>query len=83
MADISKIILYMLVAVLAIVIAFSVYNYIKKTSSNIDYNSAEFNKALAAQDPLDKCKTPAGYTDESWREHMGHHPDMYKECLPN
>ncbi|MBI2547299.1 MAG: hypothetical protein HYW23_02525 [Candidatus Aenigmarchaeota archaeon] len=28
-----------------------------------------------------KCATPPGYTDESWREHMGHHPDRYKECL--
>jgi hypothetical protein len=29
----------------------------------------------------DKCQTPPGYTQESWREHMGHHPDIYKECL--
>lgn len=31
----------------------------------------------------DKCNPPAGssYTEESWREHMGHHPDIYKECL--
>ena len=30
---------------------------------------------------LDKCKPAAGYTEESWREHMGHHPNLYKECL--
>ena len=29
----------------------------------------------------DKCKPAPGYTEESWREHMGHHPDIYKECL--
>ena len=29
----------------------------------------------------DKCKPEPGYTEESWREHMGHHPDIYKECL--
>ena len=31
----------------------------------------------------DKCSPPAGsdYTEESWREHMSHHPDIYKECL--
>ncbi len=30
---------------------------------------------------LDKCKTTAGYTEQEWREHMSHHPDIYKECL--
>ncbi len=29
----------------------------------------------------DKCKTQSGYTDEQWKEHMGHHPDFYEECL--
>ena len=29
----------------------------------------------------DKCKPAPGYTEESWREHMSHHPDIYKECL--
>ncbi len=30
---------------------------------------------------LEKCNPAPGYTEESWREHMGHHPDIYKECL--
>ena len=29
----------------------------------------------------DKCKTPPGYTDEDWKQHMNHHPDQYAECL--
>ena len=29
----------------------------------------------------DKCKPEPGYTEESWREHMGHHPNIYRECL--
>ncbi len=29
----------------------------------------------------ERCQTPPGYTDEEWREHMGHHPNIYKECL--
>lgn len=29
----------------------------------------------------DKCKTPPGYTDAGWREHWGHHPDQFAECL--
>lgn len=31
--------------------------------------------------PEDKCFPPAGYTEQEWREHMSHHPDLYKECL--
>ncbi len=29
----------------------------------------------------DKCQAPKGYSDQEWKEHMGHHPDIYKECL--
>lgn len=29
----------------------------------------------------DKCSPPPGQTEEKWREHMSHHPDIYKECL--
>ena len=29
----------------------------------------------------DKCSPESGYTEESWREHMSHHPNIYKECL--
>lgn len=35
----------------------------------------------SGKNEIDKCKPQAGYTEESWREHMGHHPDIYKECL--
>jgi hypothetical protein len=29
----------------------------------------------------DKCEPGPGYTEESWREHMSHHPGIYRECL--
>ena len=29
----------------------------------------------------DKCSPAPGYSEEAWREHMGHHPNIYKECL--
>lgn len=29
----------------------------------------------------DKCKPAQGYSEQEWEEHMGHHPDIYKECL--
>ena len=44
------------------------------------YSQEDYRKAMAAELP-DKCATPSGYTDESWRQHMGHHPDQYAECL--
>ncbi len=30
---------------------------------------------------VDKCKPASGYTEETWREHMSHHPNIYQECL--
>lgn len=29
----------------------------------------------------DLCKVPEGQTEEGWREHMSHHPNVYAECL--
>ncbi len=29
----------------------------------------------------DKCSPAPGYDEESWREHMSHHPNIYKECF--
>lgn len=28
-----------------------------------------------------KCIAPAGYSQEQWTEHLGHHPDQYAECF--
>ena len=46
----------------------------------LDRSAASAARAFTSELP-DKCKTPAGYTDEQWRQHMGHHPDRYAECL--
>jgi hypothetical protein len=32
-------------------------------------------------DGEDKCSPPPGQSEEAWREHMSHHPDIYKECF--
>lgn len=40
-----------------------------------------YSQAKQAEDPNNPCTPPAGYTEESWREHMSHHPDQYKQCL--
>jgi len=44
-------------------------------------SSAAYQQAKQAQNPNDPCVPPPGYTEESWREHMGHHPDEYRQCL--
>lgn len=40
-----------------------------------------YSQAKQAEDPANPCVPPAGYTEATWREHMGHHPDQYKQCL--
>jgi len=29
----------------------------------------------------DKCAPPPGKTEQEWKEHMSHHPNVYAECL--
>ena len=72
----SNMLLYILIAAAVLAAAFSVYALI----SNNHYGQ-NYQKAMSAQNPNDICATPQGYTDEQWRTHMGHHPDMYAECL--
>jgi hypothetical protein len=45
-----------------------------------EHTDESFERAKEAQIE-DPCATPEGYTDESWKQHMGHHPDQYKDCL--
>lgn len=49
-------------------------------AQSTQYYGTAYKKALASQLP-DKCATPPGYSEQEWREHMGHHPDQYRECL--
>ena len=72
----SNILFYILIAAAVVVVAFSVYNLVGN-----NYYGSNYQKAMSAQNPTDICATPEGYTDEAWREHMSHHPDMYAECF--
>ena len=40
-----------------------------------------YSQAKQAENPTNPCLPPAGYTEATWREHMSHHPDQYKQCL--
>ncbi len=66
--------LFLVVALIAVVVIsiFTISGITKKANEQ---------KFFAAENQADKCKTPAGYTDKEWKEHMGHHPDRYAECL--
>ncbi|MEM5802058.1 MAG: hypothetical protein QXQ18_01595 [Candidatus Aenigmatarchaeota archaeon] len=58
-----------------LLVAIFLYFYYQK------YFGESFRHALQSQNPTNICATPPGYTDESWKEHMSHHPNIYKDCL--
>ena len=66
---------------IAIVIGMFVLAISVAAMSQPKYVQSDYEKAKAAEIPDDKCATPPGYTDQKWKEHMGHHPDQYAECL--
>ncbi len=68
----SNILLYIVLVLVIIGIAYSVYAAFK---------IANYNKFVQSENQEDICKTPSGYTDQQWTEHMSHHPDRYEECL--
>jgi len=67
-----------IVGIVIFVTVFLIFAAYRIYASETSFTSQTFIKA---QNPSDKCTTPAGYTNEQWKEHMSHHPDMYKECL--
>ncbi|MBI2545532.1 MAG: hypothetical protein HYW22_02995 [Candidatus Aenigmarchaeota archaeon] len=44
------------------------------------FYGSNYSNAVSSE-LANKCATPSGYTDATWREHMSHHPDTYVECL--
>ena len=76
----NAILLVVVVAGALIAASAMAYSYLPAQGSQAQYTQQQFQKALASELP-DKCATPAGYSDQDWKEHMGHHPDLYKECL--
>lgn len=45
------------------------------------YSIAQAQQFFNAEVSNDICKTPQGYTDGQWQQHMSHHPDRYAQCL--
>ena len=70
-----------LVAVLVIGIALIGLSFAQLFTSPRVQNTLQNYQQFKSAELSDKCATPSGYTDAQWREHMGHHPDQYAECL--
>jgi rhodanese-related sulfurtransferase len=60
--------------------AYSFYGVKESNIVSIQDTTENYNKAVGSE-LEDKCKTPEGYTDEGWKEHMSHHPDRYVGCF--
>lgn len=75
----KKVVYAAIILAVVAIIALNVYAFTKP--GKVEKTVENFASAKAAENPTDKCATPDGYTDEQWKEHMGHHPDIYGECL--
>lgn len=71
------------IAIILFVAVFLGFVAYEISTINSSHSESKFEAAIAAENPEDKCAIPEGYTAEQWREHMGHHPDQYEECLNN
>lgn len=72
----SPLVLFSLV-VLALIVASSLLTAYSAAAGTGAPTSA-FTQSPA---DIERCRPQPGYTEQSWREHMGHHPEIYKECL--
>ncbi|PIO07346.1 hypothetical protein COU59_03400 [Candidatus Pacearchaeota archaeon CG10_big_fil_rev_8_21_14_0_10_34_12] len=76
----NKIILWVLVGLVVLGLAVSVF------FPNMIYAIKDFGKSSgisgnSENSDEDICSPPEGTSLEDWIEHMGHHPNIYKECL--
>lgn len=83
MSLVEKVLLTLLglVLVLGMVWVFQSWWQSSSLTSSVSQSFNNYDLAKQAEEPTDPCSPPAGYTEESWREHMSHHPDQYQQCL--
>ncbi len=57
--------------------------YFSATSqpNKLENTPSNFAELTKNQNPEDICAVPAGTGPEQWKEHLGHHPDKYAQCL--
>ncbi len=69
------------VYVLVFIFVLIVFAFAYFTFAGNGHTEAKYQTAVAAENPMDICKTPNGYSDADWKQHMSHHPDRYRQCL--
>lgn len=77
----KKILIIAVLFTLAIHLAAWGYGSLQKGEEAQVYSPEAYEKAKVSEDKNNPCAVPEGYTEETWREHMGHHPEQYEECL--
>ncbi len=77
--------LYAVVALVVVgLVVLNVYAFSRPSSTGkgaVANTPENFDEFRSAENPADKCAVPDGYTEKEWKEHMGHHPELYEECL--
>jgi len=71
----KKIILYVILGLVVLTLVFFTI------FSNMIYAIRDSGITGNSINSEDKCTPPEGVSVEDWRTHMGHHPEMYSECL--
>ncbi|HLA23283.1 MAG TPA: hypothetical protein VJZ93_01975 [Candidatus Nanoarchaeia archaeon] len=67
----KKIVLWIIIVITLIALILMVF------FPNIGYVIRDYGKSNSE----DICSPPVGMSEEKWREHMSHHPNLYKGCL--
>ena len=66
----------------AIVIgAMALYFSATSQPNRLENTQSNFEQFIINENPDDICAVPAGTDLEQWKEHLGHHPDKYAQCL--
>lgn len=67
-------------ALLIFVLLALIYSISTLFSTGMVVRNEENYEKFVANELEDKCKTPPGYSNEQWKEHMSHHPERYVGC---
>ncbi|HIH09989.1 MAG TPA: hypothetical protein HA254_04960 [Candidatus Diapherotrites archaeon] len=47
----------------------------------LENTPSNYAQLTSKENPDDICAVPAGTDPEEWKQHLGHHPDKYAQCL--
>ncbi len=57
------------------------YFSVTSPSGKLENTPQNFAQLVANENPEDTCAVPPGTDPAQWKEHLGHHPDRYAQCL--